>query len=107
MAKQETSIADEGWVDVEDPDFFKFDNVGDEVVGKLVDVGVSDQYKFGLYTVEQPDGSLLRFHGSAHLDSRMKQIQIGETILVKFMDLEKRPKGDMKLFDVKRKPTKE
>jgi hypothetical protein len=106
MPKTQTKIiedADEGYEEIEDPNFFKFENVGDKVVGKLVDIGTSDQYKFGLYTLEIEDGTQVRFHGSAHLDTRMKQVQIGESIIVIFTDVEKRPKGNMKLFSVKRK----
>lgn len=89
--------------EIEDPDFFKFENVGDKIAGRLVDVGSSDQYKFGLYTIENSDGEQVRFHGSSHLDTRMKQVQIGELVIVEFTDVEKRPKGDMKLFSVRRK----
>lgn len=103
MTKQKNLEGDTAWEDIEDPNFFKFMNVGDKVTGKLVDIGLSDQYRFGLYTIEQSDGTQLRFHGSAQLDSRMKQCQLGETVLVEFIDVEKRPKGDMKLFSVKRK----
>jgi len=103
--KEAEGKTEEGYEEIEDPDFFKFENVGDAAAGKLVDIGHSDQYGFGLYTLEQDDGSQIRFHGSSQLDSRMKQIDIGDFIKVEFMDLEKRPKGDMKLFKVMRKTT--
>lgn len=105
MTKQkdlEGKEADE-YEEIEDPDFFKFESVGDNIAGELVDIGTSDQYKFGLYTVEKSDGSQVRFHGSAQLDSRMKQCGIGDHIKVEFIDVEKRPKGDMKLFSVRRR----
>lgn len=92
-----------GYDEVEDPNFFKFVNVGDKIAGRLVDIGSSDQYGFGLYTVEKADGTQARFHGSAQLDTRMKQCNIGDSVIVEFLDIEKRPKGDMKLFSVRRK----
>lgn len=103
MTKQKNLDGETAWEDIEDPDFFKFENVGDKISGRLVDIGLSDQYRFGLYTVEKTDGTQIRFHGSAHLDSRMKQCQLDDVIEVEFIDIEKRPKGDMKLFSVRRK----
>ena len=103
MKTQKTIIDETGYEELEDPNFFKFVNIGDKVAGKLIDIGTSDQYKFGLYTVEQADGTMVRFHGSVQLDTRMKQCQIGEKIMVEFTDVERRPKGDMKLYSVRRK----
>jgi hypothetical protein len=97
------NAGEEDYEDIEDPNFFKFENVGDKIAGKLVDIGNSDQYGFGLYTVEKSDGEQVRFHGSSQLDSRMKQVQLGDSVIVEFMDIEKRPKGNMKLFNVRRK----
>lgn len=107
MTKQRTmdgkNVGEEDYEDIEDPNFFKFENVGDKIAGKLVDIGSSGKYKFGLYTLEKPDGEQVRFHGSSQLDSRMKQVQMGDSVIVEYMDIEKRPKGDMKLFAVRRK----
>jgi hypothetical protein len=88
------------FVEVEDADFFKFENIGDSIEGKLIDKGHSEQFKFGLYTVITDEGDSIRFHGSSHLDSKLKAIPEGTYIVVKFLDVEKRPKGDMKLFSV-------
>jgi len=101
--EENIKASDDEYEDIEDPDFFTFENVGDTVEGELVDVGTSDQYGFGLYTLEKADGDQVRFHGSAVLDSRMKQANIGDYLVIEFSDLEKRPKGDMKLFNVRRK----
>jgi len=88
------------FVEVEDADFFKFDNIGDSIEGKLIDKGYSEQYKFGLYTIITDEGDSIRFHGSSPFDSKLKTIPEGTYIVVKFLDVEKRPKGDMKLFSV-------
>lgn len=101
MPKQEKIISD--YEEVEDADFLKFENIGDSVEGSLIDIGVSDQYKFGLYTLEREDGTTVRFHGSAQLDGKMKSIKLGDAIKVEFYDIEKRAKGNMKLFKVGRK----
>lgn len=97
------SNIDAGYEEIDDPNFFKFESIGDKIKGQLVDIGWSDQYDFGLYTVEDGDKNQTRFHGSSQLDSRMKQVSLGDHIVVEFMDIEKRPKGDMKLFRVMRK----
>jgi len=103
MAKTEQNNIEAGYEEIDDPNFFKFESVGDKIKGQLVDVGHSEQYDFGLYTVEDENKEQTRFHGSSQLDSRMKQIELGDHIVVEFMDIEKRPKGDMKLFRVMRK----
>jgi len=94
---------DAEYEEIDDPEFFSFKDIGDSVEGKLVDIGTSEQYGFGLYTIEDENEDQTRFHGSAQLDSRMKQVNLGDWIKVEFMDLEKRPKGDMKLFKVMRR----
>jgi hypothetical protein len=88
--------------EVEDAAFFKFENIGDVVEGKLVDRTLSDQYKFGIFTLEQDDGNNIRFHGAAQLDPVMLSVKIGEYIKVEYVDNQKRPKGDMKVFKVHR-----
>jgi hypothetical protein len=100
MPKQE-KIDD--YTEVEDADFVKFEKIGDSVEGNLIDVGMSEQYHFGLYTLEKADTSTVRFHGSAQLDGKMKSVKLGDSIKVEFYDIEKRAKGNMKLFKVMRK----
>ncbi len=94
---------DEQFEEIEDADFYKFEKIGDSVRGTLIDIGTSDQYKFGLYTLEKEDGSTVRFHGSAQLDGKMKTIKTGDYVVVTFYDNEKRAKGNMKLFQVQRR----
>lgn len=103
MTQKNIEVKEAVFDEIEDPDFFKFKDIGDKIEGKLIDVGNSDQYGFGLYTLETPSEDLIRFHGSAQLDSRMKQVNLGEYIQIEFMDVEKRPKGDMKLFSLRRR----
>lgn len=87
--------------EVDDPDFFIFKEIGDKISGVLCDVGHSKKYDFGLYTLQKKDKQV-RFHGSAQLDTKMKQVSLGDYCVVTFMDVEERDKGEMKLFSVKR-----
>ena len=103
MTKQKNIEGEDAWEEIESPNFFQFKEVGDSLEGTLIDRGKSDQYGFGLYTLEKDDGDQIRFHGSSQLDDLMLNIHMNETIKIKFMDIEARPKGDMHLFSVKRK----
>lgn len=99
---KQTSIED-GYEEVESANFVKFENFGDKVAGKLLDKGTSTQYKFGLYTVMNEDGEQLRFHGCSQLDDLLLTCNIGDNIMAEYIDKEKTPKGEMKLFRVLRK----
>jgi translation initiation factor IF-1 len=101
LPKQKEIIGD--YEEIEDADFFKFENIGDSIEGNLIDIGTSEQYHFGLYTLEKDDGTTVRFHGAAQLDGKMKSIKLGDSVKVEFYDVEKRAKGNMKLFRVMRK----
>lgn len=104
MAKEkQTKIVPDGYEEVESANFFKFENIGDSCEGKLIDKGLSEQYKFGLYTLEQEDGTTVRCHGSSQLDELMMTVKIGESVVIEYIDNQKRPKGSMKLFKVFRK----
>jgi len=102
MAKQNKIVPD-GYEEVESANFFKFENIGDACEGKLIGKDLSEQYKFGLFTLEQEDGTTVRFHGSSQLDELMMTVKLGENIMVEYVDNQKRPKGTMKLFKVFRK----
>lgn len=93
----------EGYAEVESANFIKFESIGDMVSGQLLDKGYSEQYKFGLYSVMNEDGEQLRFHGSSQLDDLLMTVKVGDHIMVKFIDVQKTPKGEMKLFQVFRK----
>jgi len=103
MAKQKTLEGNTAWEDVDSPNFFQFKNIGDKVEGELVDKGKSDQYGFGLYSLKTSDDEQIRCHGSSQLDDLMLGVSIGDYIQIEFIDIQKRPKGDMKLFAVRRR----
>ena len=90
----------EGYDEVEAANFVKFEKIGDTVSGKLIDKGRSSQFNFGLYTVLTDKDEQLRFHGTIQLDDLLLVIQLNDFIHVEFVDVEKTPKGEMKLFKV-------
>lgn len=89
--------------EIESPNFFRFENVGDCVEGTLREVARSEQYNFGIYTLEKDDGSSVRLHGSSDLDDKMSLIAKGTWLRIEFYDQRKMPKGTMKLFKVFRR----
>ena len=91
--------------EIESPNFYRFENVGDSVEGTLREVGRSEQYNFGIYTLEKDDGSSVRLHGSSDLDDKMSLIAKGLWVRIVFYDQRKMPKGTMKLFKVFRRKT--
>ena len=101
--KQKNIEGEDAWEEIESPNFFQFKEVGDVIEGTLIDKDKSDQYGFGLFTLDTKEGDQIRFHGSSQLDDLMLNIQMNDYIRVKFIDFEKRPKGEMKLFSVKRR----
>jgi len=106
MAEPKQKSVPDGYEEVESANFVKFDNIGDKISGELIDKGLSEQYKFGLYTVMNEEGEQLRFHGSSQLDDLLLTVSIGDNIMVEFIDKQKTPKGEMKLFKVLRKRKK-
>jgi len=88
--------------EVESPNFFKFEKVGDKINGILTNKDVSTRYGFGLYSMQQSDGTRIRFHGSAQLDDLLEAIQPPEIIEIEYIDSQETPSGNMKLFKVKR-----
>lgn len=74
-----------------------------EIVGVLVDkqenVGPNESR---LYTIETKDGERVGVWGSSVLDSRMKQIYVGEEVKIEFKGWEKNPQTgrEYKLYEV-------
>lgn len=103
MPKEEPK--EEEFEEVEDADFFRFENINDSIEGEVVDIGKSKTYGFGLYTVKKGD-QMFRFHGSAVLDGKMSGVALGDYIKVIFYDVEEQGAGKMmKLYKVFKKKT--
>lgn len=89
--------------EIESANFFRFENVGDTVSGVLKDVQKSKQYGFGIYTLEQDDGSPVRIHGSSDLDDKMMLVENGTWVKITYFDQKSQAKGMMKLFKVQKR----
>jgi hypothetical protein len=87
---------------IEAPDFFKFESIGDKIEGRLQEKAVSDNYGIGLFTLKQDDGGTKRIHGSANLDSLMTGVDIGDYVRIEWVDTKAMEKGKtpMKIFNV-------
>lgn len=90
------------WNELQDPEFFKFDNIGDKIEGKLIEKGTSGNYGFGLYTIKDFLGQPRRFHGTRQLDTLMSQVEVEDIIQVEYIDVSESPKGEMKIFRVRK-----
>lgn len=101
--KESKQKAAEGIEEVESPNFFRFENLGDMAEGVLRETTRSEQFGFGIYTLEKDDGSMMRVHGSSDLDDKMSLFAKGMWVRIVFYDQKKMPKGTMKLFQVFRK----
>jgi len=88
--------------EVESANFVQFTDIGQEVEGELIEKGKSERYGFGMYTLRNDDEQV-RFHGSEQLDDLMLGVELGDSVKVKFVDKEKMPRGEMKVFKVLRK----
>ena len=91
------------WSEVESPNFFQFKAIGDKLTGVLLQKATSSQYGFGLYAIQNDKDEQIRFHGSSQLDDLLMGVNINDLIEVTFIDTQKTPKGEMKIFKVRRK----
>ncbi len=89
--------------EVESPNFFQFKAIGDKIEGVLLQKATSTQYGFGLYILQLDTEEQIRFHGSAQLDDLLMGVNVNDYIEITFIDTQKMPKGEMKLFKVRRK----
>ena len=107
MVEKQTNLKqkkaeDDEYETVPDETFFRFENIGDTIQGILSDKGRSERYGVGMYTIDTKDGST-RILGKTHLDRLMNKVEIGDYILITYLDNQETPKGEMKIFEVKRK----
>jgi hypothetical protein len=87
---------------VESPNFFAFKEIGDTIEGILTLKEHSDQYGFGIYTIQKEDMSRVKCHGSSNLDDLMSVLNINDYVLITFVKEQKLPKGTLKLFEVEK-----
>lgn len=87
---------------IDDGTFYRFENIGDSIEGRLLTKGQSERYAVGLYDIETENG-VIRILGKTQLDRLLNQIIEGEFIKIEYVDNQTTPKGDMMLFNVYRK----
>jgi hypothetical protein len=90
------------WEEIESPNFFRFEKIGDIIEGLLMSKESSSRYGFGLYTIKTFDGLQRRFHGSSQLDDLLLNIDIPCYVQIEYTDNQETANGTMKLFIVKK-----
>ena len=91
------------WVEVESPNFFKFEKIGDLIEGLLMSKDMtSSRYGLGLYTIKTFNGEIKRFHGSSQLDDLLLNMDIPCYVQIEYTDNQETANGTMKLFIVKK-----
>ena len=88
------------WEEIESPNFFKFENIGDKLEGILTSKDESKRYGFGLYTITLFNGETKRFHGSNQLDDLLLNLETPSYVQILYIDNQITPNGEMKLFKV-------
>lgn len=93
---------DEGWEEIES-DFVTFTDIGDSVAGRLIDKSTQEMRNgtVGRYQVEIADGTNKTFLGGTDLDAKLKLIEVGTQIKVRFIGTQSTNSGQqMKRFQV-------
>ena len=86
-----------------DPDFWTYENDGDFIEGKLVQVqlGVGDNNS-KLYSIETSDDDVRNVWGAAILDTRMALVKVGDKVRITYKGLAEAKSGKKpaKIFKV-------
>lgn len=81
---------------------FKFEKIGDELKGKYIASEIGKNYGNKVYKIETDDGVMAVF-GTVVLESKMDNINLGDSIKIVFDSVKKNPKkgqNDIKMFKV-------
>lgn len=110
-------MAKDGWGDPKfwddaqevETDFFKFENTGDTLIGRLIEKGQGEirGSLVGRYTVQTEDGRHVGFHGSVQLDDKMLPVSLGSIVRIEYTGDQKTQNGSMKMFSVRERMTAE
>lgn len=98
--KEKAGNIPEGYEEQLDASFKKFEEIGDSLHGKIMDIGFSKRYGFKLYTIRTDDMNTLRFHGTTQLDALMRNAVVGDFVHIEYVDEQETPAGNMKIFKV-------
>ncbi len=90
-----------GFERIED-NFFRFEKIGDNIIGKLMNKGTSTKLKIGLYDVlNKATNETNRIAGSQDLDKKMAGVEIGDTVYIELVDFQETTfPNPMKIFSV-------
>lgn len=81
--------------------FVKFTELGQMIEGEILDVDKTND-EFDIYTIRDDNGETRQFHDSTQMKDLLAQCKIGDYIQVTFIDTQKLPNGELKIFSVKR-----
>lgn len=96
-----------GFIRQEDANFYRFEKIGSNVLGKLMGIDKSERYGFNIYNIlNKATNELIRCHGSKDLDTKMSGVEIGDTVYIEYIDNLDVPNGTMKVFSVGIAPKK-
>ena len=82
--------------------FVKFTEKGQQIEGKILDVDIETSKDFAIYTIQDDNGITRQFHDSKQLKDLLLQCNIGDYIIVTFVDTQNLPNGELKIFTVDR-----
>jgi len=95
----------DGYEKVED-EIFKFENVGDFVVGKYIAKETSGNFDNEVYKIQKESGDVVTVFATTVLQSIMNSIELGTEVVIRLTGVKPNPKknlNDIKLFEVLRK----
>ena len=99
MEEETKKESGEGWRTIE-PNVWKFENEGDQVIGKLVSKEPKTAEMSAKYHIDTGDDTVLVW-GSAIIDDRMKFVNVGDRIRITFVERTKNKKNqDLNMFRI-------
>lgn len=98
--EKKVDVMPDGYEEQVDANFIKFEEIGDSLHGKIMDIGHSKRYGFKLYTLRMDNLETLRFHGTTQLDQLMSNAEVGDFVYIEYVDEQDTPAGSMKIFKV-------
>jgi len=89
-----------GWKDTGDAERFNFDNKGDELVGRLIDMKQTREYDSKVYTLADDNDDTHYFFGCFALDQRLPAL-IGRRVRIVYKGKSSHVKGKtIREFDI-------
>lgn len=96
MNKQK-NITERNFTEVES-NFVKFEEIGQKIEGEIIFIDDTVSEEFTIYHLKDDNGIVRKFHDSTQLRDLLAQCKLGDYIQIEFIDTEKLPKGELKIF---------